>query len=87
MISGVIYRHPYGHMQNLMDFVNSTIKKIDRENKFCIIVGDLLKLDSHPVQIIVQILWGPSTFSLIFYNLLKLLATHKLIFLMLYRHL
>ena len=42
-------------MQNVMDFLNSTIEKIekiDRENKFCIILGDfnldLLKLDSHP---------------------------------------
>ena len=86
MISGVIYRHPCGHMQNLMDFVNSTIKKIDRENKFCIIVGDLLKLDSHIVQIVVQMLWGPSTFSLIFYDLLKLLTSHKLITLILYLH-
>ena len=53
----MIYRHPCGNMQTFMDFVNSTIEKIDRENKFCIIVGDfnleLLKLDSNPVQIIV----------------------------------
>ena len=42
-------------MQNVMDFLKSTIEKIekiDRENKFCIILGDfnldLLKLDSHP---------------------------------------
>ena len=36
----------------LMDFLNSTIEKIDWENKFYIILGDLnfdlLKLDSHP---------------------------------------
>ena len=35
-----------------MDIFNSTIEKFDRENKFCIILGDfnldLLKLDSHP---------------------------------------
>ena len=52
MICGVIYRHPHGNMQNFLDFLNSTIEKIDRENKFCIILGDfnldLLKLDSHP---------------------------------------
>jgi len=52
MICGVIYRHPQGNMQNFMDFLNSTIEKIDRENTFCIILGDfnldLLKLDSHP---------------------------------------
>jgi len=52
MICGVIYRHPQGNMQNFMDFLNSTIEKIDRENKFCIILGDfildLLKMDSHP---------------------------------------
>ena len=39
-------------MQNFEDFLNSTIEKIDRENKFCISLGDfnidLLKLDSHP---------------------------------------
>ena len=52
MICGVIYWHPHGNMQNFMDFLNSTIEKIDRENKFYIILGDfnldLLKLDSHP---------------------------------------
>ena len=51
MIFGVIYRHPYGNMQNFMDFLNSTIEKINREKKFCIILRDfnldLLKLDSH----------------------------------------
>ena len=39
-------------MQKFMDFLNSTIENIDRENKFCIILGDfnldLLKLDSRP---------------------------------------
>ena len=52
MTCGVIYRHPYGNVQNFMDFLNSTIEKIDRENKFCVILKDfnldLLKLDSHP---------------------------------------
>ena len=54
MICGVIYRHPNGNIQNFMDYLNSTIDKIHRENKFCItcILGDfnldLLKLDSHP---------------------------------------
>ena len=49
---GEIYRHPHGNIQNFMDFLNSAIEKIVRENKFCIILGDfnidLLKLDSHP---------------------------------------
>ena len=52
MMCGVIYWHPHGNMQNFMDFINCTIEKIDRENKFCIILGDfnlgLIKLDSHP---------------------------------------
>ena len=52
MICGVSYQHPHGNIQNLMDFIDSTIEKIDRENKFCIISGyfnlDLLKLDSQP---------------------------------------
>jgi len=52
MICGVSYQHPHGNIQNLMDFIDSTIEKIDRENKFCIISGyfnlDLPKLDSQP---------------------------------------
>ena len=52
MICGIIYQHPHGNMQNFKDFLNSTIEKIDRENKFCISLGDfnldLLKLGSHP---------------------------------------
>lgn len=52
MICSVIYSHPHGDIHTFMDFLNSTIEKIDRDNKFCIILGDfnldLLKLDSHP---------------------------------------
>lgn len=52
MICGVIYWHLHGNIQNFMDFLNSTIEKIDRENELSIILGDfnldLLKLDSHP---------------------------------------
>ena len=52
MICGFIYRHPHGNMENFWDFLNSTIEKIDGENKFYVILGDfnldLLKLDSHP---------------------------------------
>jgi len=38
-------------MQNFLDFLNSTTEKIDRENKFCIILGDFNldhKMDSQP---------------------------------------
>ena len=52
MICGVIYQHPHGNVQNFMDFLISTLEKIDSENNFCIILGDfnldLPKLDSHP---------------------------------------
>ena len=69
-------------MQNFMDFRKSTIEKIekiDRENKFCIILGDfnldLLKLDSHPgTEIffkyfgVLQLSTSYFTTYLIFYN-------------------
>ena len=34
--------YSHGNMQNLTDFLNSAIEKIDRENKFCIILGILI---------------------------------------------
>ena len=62
-----------------MDFLNSTIEKIDRENKFCIILGDfnldLLKLDSHPDTDNFLNTWGPSNINHIFHNLLESMTT------------
>jgi hypothetical protein len=52
MLCGVIYRHPSGNVEHFMDYLNSTIDKIHRENKYCILMGDfnldLLKAESHP---------------------------------------
>ena len=60
-------------MQNFMDFPNSTNEKIDRENEYYNILGDinfdLFKLDSRPDT---DNFWGLSTSNLIFYNLLEL---------------
>ena len=52
MICGVIYRHPNGNLDTFMDYLNSIIDKVHRENKYCCILGDfnldLLKFESHP---------------------------------------
>ena len=70
IICGVIYRHPHGNMQNLMDFLNSTIEKIDRENKFCIILGDfnldLLDSKGGGGQLEISCYFGHHTHSVIF---------------------
>ena len=51
MICGVLYLHPNSNVQNFIGYLNTTTDKIQRENKYCIIMGDfhldLLKLDSH----------------------------------------
>ena len=51
LICGVIYRHPSSNLDNFMDYINSTIERINQENKVCIFMGDfyvdLLKIDTH----------------------------------------
>ena len=52
IICGVIYRHPKAQLQNMLDFVHNTVDKINKENKYCLLLSDfnidLLKFDSHP---------------------------------------
>ena len=40
MICGAIYRHPNGNLDTFMDYLNSIIDKVHRENKYCCILGD-----------------------------------------------
>ena len=51
LICGVIYRHPNSDLEVFVAFLNKSIDKINRENKYCIIMGDfnlhLLNSDSH----------------------------------------
>ena len=50
LLCRIIYRHPNSNLDNLMDYINSTIEHIQHENKFCLFMGDfnidLLKIDS-----------------------------------------
>lgn len=52
IICGVIYRHPRSDPDVLIQYLNSKIDKVTKENKYCIIMGDfnldLLKADTHP---------------------------------------
>ena len=52
LICRVIYRHPNSDLEAFMTFLNHTIDKINKENKYCVIMGDfninLLNVDSHP---------------------------------------
>ena len=52
IISGVIYRHPKTQLRSMLDFVHNTVDRINKENKYCLLLGDfnidLLKFDSHP---------------------------------------
>ena len=51
LVCGVIYRHPHSNLQNFMNYINSTLDKIQQEKKLCLFMGDfnidLLKIDSH----------------------------------------
>ena len=50
MLCGVIYRHPSSGLEDFMNYLNTVIGKINRENKYCAIMGDsnidLLKSES-----------------------------------------
>ena len=54
MICGIIYRHPNGNLEHFLKYLDSTIDKIHREKKLCLIMGDfnidLLKITSHTVS-------------------------------------
>jgi exonuclease III len=51
LVCGVIYRHPKSDIDEFMKYLNSTVEKIHRERKCCIMMGDfnidLLKYNSH----------------------------------------
>lgn len=51
ILCGVVYRHPHGNLDNFQEYINSTLDMIQRQNKLCIIMGDLnldlLKYETH----------------------------------------
>lgn len=51
IICGLLYRHPNSKLDKLTEFLYKTIDKINKEKKYCILMGDfnidLLKYDSH----------------------------------------
>ena len=52
LICGVIYRHPKSNIEAFLNSLNDVLDKINRENKYCVIMGDfninLLNSESHP---------------------------------------
>ena len=45
ILCGVLYRHPTSNLDNFMNYINSTIEKINREEKLCLLmVISILKL-------------------------------------------
>ena len=51
IICGVIYRHPNVKLEKMLDFLYTTTEKINREGKYCLLMGDfninLLNYGSH----------------------------------------
>ena len=52
IICGIFYRHPHGNVDTFLNYINVKIEKIHREDKYCVLLGDLnvdlLKFESHP---------------------------------------
>ena len=40
LLCGIIYRHPNGDLGRFIHYLNSTVDRINQENKTCIIMGD-----------------------------------------------
>ena len=40
MVCGIIYRHPSGNVGIFQEYIDIIIDKIQRENKYCIMLGD-----------------------------------------------
>ena len=72
IICGVVYRHPNSNMDNFMDYLNSIADKLNRTNKYCLIMGDLninlLKQNPIVLQTNFSIIWGQISFSLISFS-------------------
>ena len=51
VLCGVVYRHPNGSLSTFQDYLNLVLDKIRRQNKQCLIMGDLnlnlLKYEKH----------------------------------------
>ena len=51
LLCGILYRHPNGNLERFIEYLNSTVERINRENKLCTIMGDfnidILKIESH----------------------------------------
>ena len=51
-ICGIFYRHPHGNVDAFLNHINMIIESIQRENKYCVLLGDfnldLPKFESHP---------------------------------------
>ena len=51
LLCGVVYRNPHGDITSFMEYLNSSVDKIQRENKICVVMGDfnlgLLKFETH----------------------------------------
>ena len=51
LICGVVYRHPNNNVGNFTNILESTLEKIQHENKLCLFMGDfkidLMKFETH----------------------------------------
>jgi len=57
MICVVTYRHPNGNLESFVEYLNSTIERIRKEYKFCVMMSDfnldLLEMEFTKMQKIV----------------------------------
>ena len=57
LIVGVIYRHSHSDLSAFMSSLNNNLDKINNEQKYCVLMGDLnlnlLNSDSHPFIILI----------------------------------
>ena len=54
LICGIVYRHPNANLENVLNYIDSTIEKIHQQNKLSLLMGDfnldLLKIGTHPAS-------------------------------------
>jgi len=52
LLCGIMYRNPNSNNEQFLNYLNSTVEKVNQENKLCLIMGDfnfdLLKIETHP---------------------------------------
>ena len=83
LLCGVVYRHPHGVITSFMEYLNSSVDKVHRENKIRVVVGDfnldLLKFETHnETDVFLNAMLTTNQITIKYFNQLEFLIIRQL---------